>query len=138
MAVLDDIQTMLLRKAIIGLRIETSYSPPIQLDDPFAPDAPPTLDAPNVTASWILNQLKPKLTVMFPAEKRISVAPYGEPDPEGFNRMVWPLRIGAAAIGGLAFVGLFTSVRWLLRLELSAPPTRSLPALSRLPVRRLE
>lgn len=81
-----------LRGWITAIKLETAYSPPIIIRDPFAPGAP----------SPLLSALKPRITIEVAggSAKPILIAPYGAPEPSR-----WPaLKLAAAAAAVLAIV----------------------------------
>lgn len=72
---------------ISSITIETAWLPPLSSEAPLAGEP-----------SWLLQQLKPKVTVAFASGQTIVRAPYGEPGPSK-----WPwLAAGLVALLGVA------------------------------------
>jgi len=97
MSLVDDIAGRVSR-----VTVESSFLPTIDLDHPFAPGAP----------SPFLAALRPKITVAFEDDifKPVVMAPYGEPDAEGWAR----LRT-LALVTGLVVAGVIASRHFLRR-----------------------
>jgi len=79
------------------IRIESAYLPTIDLKDPFAPGATPG------AGHWLLEQLKPKVTIV-PRQayiNPITAAPFGEPGPTH-----WPTIKKGLTLAGLVLAGL--------------------------------
>lgn len=92
---LRDLLTEELRNYVTGVTIETAWTPPIVIRDPFQPGAP----------SPILQALRPRVTVEIRggAGKPLVMAPYGDPGPSR-----WPLVVGAGAV----LLGLLVYAAW--------------------------
>ena len=89
MAILDSIT-----QQIKVLQIESAFTPPIILEDPFAPGPP----------NPVMQMLKPKITLGYKSKyiKDTKLAPYGEPVPNH-----WPkVKVGAAIFGAGALITL--------------------------------
>ena len=70
----------LIRPFVQRMTIETSFTPPIDVDDPFAPTEGPGAVAQGKAA---LALLKPKITLYSVGGDPIIWAPYGEPSTWG-------------------------------------------------------
>lgn len=82
-----------LRGWITGVTLETAWSPPVVIRDPFAPGPP----------SPLLEALKPRLTfeIARGAAKPLVISPYGAPEPSR-----WPLVkvVAVVSVATLAFL----------------------------------
>ena len=76
-------------KNIRSIKIESAWSPPLVLQDPFRPGPP----------SPLMVSLKPKITLSTDLTKDVIMAPYGEPVP---NK--WPIVKIGAVIGMVVLI----------------------------------
>jgi hypothetical protein len=84
------------RTLIKKVKVETAYTPPYIIDDPFAPGEP----------NPFLEKIRPKVTLYTVQNRPVSIEPYGPP-----GETQWPKVKRNAAIAG-AGVGLVTA--WIL------------------------
>ncbi len=80
-----------------ALSIETSYTDPIIIAEPFK-------EGPKSVISSAAEEVRPKLVFLFNDGNKMSLAPYGEPDPSKRTRIYWAAGGAVLGVGGLAYL----------------------------------
>lgn len=85
----------LLNSLVSGILVETSWGPPIMVEDPFKPLAPGETSTADVTGQL----MKPKITVYLRTGDKYVSSPYGDPGPTKWGFV--QVGLALAALGGL-------------------------------------